>query len=117
MLDTKDIVKLKSLLATKQDLKNLATKKDLKEVKIEVSKIKSDMDSKFTVIHSDIQDIKKDVESLREAIQAMMVSIDGLAKVISDLRLEYAVISTQLTRHERWIKQIAEKVGLDLAME
>src|SRR3989339_2056947 len=101
MLDDQDIKKLSSILATKSDIKG----------------VKDDLDSKFLVLKTDIQDVKKDVEGLREAIQSMMVSVDNLAKVISDLRLEYAAISTQLTRHERWIKQIAEKVGLNLAME
>ena len=42
---------------------------------------------------------------------------DSIAKSISDLRLEYAAISTQLSRHERWIKEIAEKVGLKLVTD
>ncbi|OGI74784.1 hypothetical protein A2740_00400 [Candidatus Nomurabacteria bacterium RIFCSPHIGHO2_01_FULL_43_16] len=101
MLNDQDINKLTSVLATKSD----------------IQEVRDDLDSKFLVLKSDIQDVKKDVEGLRKAIQGMVVSIDNLAKVISDLRLEYAAISTQLTRHERWIKQIAEKVGLNLAME
>ena len=101
MLNDQDINKLTSVLATKSD----------------IQEVRDDLDSKFLVLKSDIQYVKKDVEGLRKAIQGMVVSIDNLAKVISDLRLEYAAISTQLTRHERWIKQIAEKVGLNLAME
>lgn len=101
MLNDQDIKKLSLILATKSDIKE----------------VKDDLDSKFIILKSDIQNVKKDVEGLRESIQGMMVAVDNLAKVISDLRLEYVAISTQLTRHERWIKQIAEKVGLNLAME
>ena len=46
-----------------------------------------------------------------------MVSVDNLAKVISDLNIEYAAITHQLNKHEEWIKQIAEKVGLKLVTE
>ena len=119
MLDDQDIKKLKSVFATREDFNNLATKSDFDVFKSEVSSIKSEMNRGFGLMasKSDVNELKKDVEGLRESIQGMMVSVDNLAKVISDLRLEYAAISTQLTRHERWIKQIAEKVGLNLAME
>ncbi|KKR43343.1 MAG: hypothetical protein UU10_C0016G0008 [Parcubacteria group bacterium GW2011_GWF1_40_6] len=112
MLDDKDIQKLSSILATKADMQEIR-----KEFKADIQEVRQDLESNFLVLKSDIEDVKKDVEGLRESIQGMMVAVDNLAKVISDLRLEYAAISTQLTRHERWIKQIAEKVGLNLAME
>jgi peptidoglycan hydrolase CwlO-like protein len=101
MLNDEDIKKLSLILATKSDIKD----------------VRDDLDSKFLVLKTDIQDVKKDVEGLREAIQSMMVSIDNLAKVISDLNIEYAAITKQLNKHEDWIKKIAEKVGLDLAVE
>jgi len=65
----------------------------------------------------DVEEIKSDLGDLKELVQGLIVASDSIAKSISDLSLEYAAISTQLTRHERWIKQIAEKVGLNLAME
>jgi cell division protein FtsL len=103
MLDDQDIQKLSSILATKKDFSDL----------------KSEVDRGFGLMatKSDVLEVKKDVEGLRESIQGMMVSVDNLAKVISDLRLEYAAISTQLSRHDRWIRQIAEKVGLNLVVE
>lgn len=103
MLTDQDIKKISSILATKEDFLGL----------------RNEMDRGFGLMakESDLLEIKKDVEGLRESIQSMTVAVDGLAKVISDLRLEYAAISTQLSRHDRWIKQIAEKVGLNLAME
>ena len=125
MLDDKDINKLKSVFATKEDFGGLATKEDLVELrkefkedlgglredlKSDIKEVREDLDSKFLVLKTGIQGVKKDVEGLREAIQGMMVSIDNLAKVISDLRLEYAAITHQINRHEAWIKQIAEKV-------
>lgn len=119
MLNDEDIKKLSSILATKSDLDVFKSevKSEFDGVKKDIKDVRDDLDSKFIVLKADIQDVKKDVEGLREAIQGMMVSIDNLAKVISDLRLEYAAITHQLNRHESWIKQIAEKVGINLVME
>ncbi|OGI57190.1 hypothetical protein A3B85_01495 [Candidatus Nomurabacteria bacterium RIFCSPHIGHO2_02_FULL_37_13] len=78
-----------------------------------------DINKLTTVLASkkDVEEIKSDLGDLKELVQGLIISNDSIAKSISDLRLEYAAISTQLSRHDRWIKQIAEKVGLNLAME
>ncbi len=62
----------------------------------------------------DIAELRGEMQGLRETVQAMAVSIDGLVKVIQDLREEYAAIKTQLDRHEQWIKLIATKTGVVL---
>ena len=66
---------------------------------------------------TDIQEIKSDMADLKELVQGLIVSTDSIAKSIGNLSVEYAAISTQLSRHELWIKQIAEKVGLKLALD
>jgi len=83
MLDDKDVQKLVSILATKEDVKEM----------------------------------KQDITDLRELVQGLIVSTDNLVKSISDLGTEYVAISNQLTRHEKWIKQIAEKMGMRLVVE
>ena len=65
----------------------------------------------------DVEEIKSDLSDLKELVQGLIVASDSIAKSIADLTLEYAAISIQLSRHDRWIKQIAEKVGLKLASE
>jgi hypothetical protein len=65
----------------------------------------------------DVEDIKSDLTDLKELVQGLMISNDSIAKSIGDLTLEYAAISTQLSRHDRWIKQIAEKIGINLQVE
>src|SRR3989338_2245364 len=109
MLDNKDINKLKSVLLTKEDAKNFATKKDLDEMSANSLKV--------FATKKDVEEIKSDISDLRKLVQGILVASDSLLKSMSDLKMKYAAISTQLTRHERWIKQIAEKVGLNLAME
>lgn len=44
----------------------------------------------------------------------VMNAIDGLAKAVSDLTLEYAAVKMQLMRHEEWIRLIAERAGVKL---
>ena len=65
----------------------------------------------------DVEDIKSDLVDLKELVQALIVSNDSIAKSISDLTLEYAAVKMQLSRHDAWIKQIAEKIGLQLSTE
>lgn len=62
----------------------------------------------------DFEAIQEEIVSLRETVQGLTTSIDGLAKAVDDFRVEYSAITTELSRHERWIKQIAEKTGVRL---
>ncbi len=135
MLDDKDIKKLQSIFATKKDFNNLVTKQDLKglvtkkdlEVQtannIKIFATKEDLDKvaanslKIFATKKDVEEIRSDIADMKELLQGLLVSTDAIAKSIGELKMEYAAISTQLTRHERWIKQIAEKVGLNLVME
>ena len=65
----------------------------------------------------EVEDIKSDLGDLKELVQGLIISNDSIAKSITDLTLEYVAIKHQINRHEEWIKQIAEKVGLKLATD
>ncbi len=65
----------------------------------------------------DVEDIRSDMADLKELVQGLIVSTDNIAKSIGNLSVKYGAIATQLTRHELWIKQIAEKVGLKLSTD
>ncbi|MDD2913267.1 MAG: hypothetical protein PHH17_02050 [Candidatus Pacebacteria bacterium] len=62
----------------------------------------------------DVIEIKKDIVDLREAIQGLSLSVDKLVKGISDLTMEYSAMNSQLNRHEKWIRQVAEKLEIKL---
>jgi len=83
MLEDKDIEKLISLLATKEDVK----------------------------------EIRSDISDMREMLQGLMVATDKMAKSMEILGTEYSVVSKQLTRHEKWLQQLSEKVGVKLSYE
>lgn len=80
MLDEKDIQKIISVVATKEDIK----------------------------------DLKQDVDGLKEMTQALVLSVDKLVKVVDDLRQEYAAVTSKVDRHEKWLHQLAEKLGVKL---
>ncbi|MBI4114686.1 MAG: hypothetical protein HY445_02490 [Candidatus Niyogibacteria bacterium] len=62
----------------------------------------------------DVQEIKEEVSALKESIQALSVSVDKLAKAVEDMHKEYVVITHRVDRHEKWLQQIADKVGVKL---
>ncbi len=93
MLDEKDIQKLKEVLATKEDFAKLVTLEEFDQFKTET---------------------KQDFNNLRETIQALTISVDKLVKAINDLRQEFIAITARVDRHERWLHQIAEKLGMKL---
>ena len=78
----------------------------------DVNKLTSVLASK-----KDVEEIKGDLRDLKELVQGLIISNDSIAKSIGDLTLEYAAIKHQINRHEEWIKQIAEKVGLKLVID
>ncbi len=78
-----------------------------------------DIDRLTSVLASkkDVEEIRGDLGDLKELVQGLIISNDSIAKSIGDLTLEYVAIKHQINRHEEWIKQIAEKVGLKLITE
>ena len=59
---------------------------------------------------ADIDESRKDNRDLKESVQAFSVSVDGLAKTISDLTEEYAAIKLEQNRHGAWISKAAPKI-------
>jgi predicted nucleic acid-binding Zn-ribbon protein len=62
----------------------------------------------------DIRDLRQDMNGLRESIQSLVISVDKLVKVTDDLKTEYVVINNQVSRHEKWFHQIADKLDIKL---
>ena len=70
---------------------------------------------KVVDIDSHVRDLTDRVVTLEESVHALTTAIDHLAKAVDDLRIEYSAMAMQLSRHEKWIQQLAEKLGLKLA--
>jgi len=71
-------------------------------------KVFATRDDVRNIVREEIVDVKKSVRDL-------VTGIDKLVKAFDELSREYAAMSEQLTRHERWIRQIAKKAGVALA--
>ncbi len=78
-----------------------------------------DIDKLLSVLASkqEVQNLQKDMDNMKELMQGLLSSVDSLAKAINDLKLEYTGIVHQINRHEAWIKQIADKMGITLTAE
>ncbi len=93
---------------------SVATKNDLQEMQ---ERVDGQFERAFEVFATkeDVKNLEEKVDGLREIVQALVISVDKIVKELSDLRIEYYAMNNQLTRHEKWIQAIAEKVGIKLA--
>ena len=57
---------------------------------------------------------KEDINSLREQVQALTTSVDGLVKFMTDSKQEDMMAKKQTERYEKWFQIIADKLGLKL---
>ncbi|MEX2033203.1 MAG: hypothetical protein WD889_01410 [Candidatus Colwellbacteria bacterium] len=80
------------------------------EIKQEVGQLQVTV----AVLHEDVREIGKDLTELQATVRDLVTAIDKLAKVIDDLHTEYSAMAMQLSRHEKWIQQLAEKLGVKL---
>ena len=73
--------------------------------------------SRIVAVVATKQDVKKleeRVDMLDEKFDRQLVLLDGLVGTVHDMRIEYAGVSTQLTRHDTWIGQLADTVQMKL---
>ena len=62
----------------------------------------------------DVAELREDINVLNEKFDRQLILLDKLIKRVDMMRIEYAAVSTQLSRHEEWIKQLARKSGVKL---
>lgn len=62
----------------------------------------------------DIARVEERLGTLEENLNRFVNASEKFTGAFQDLKLEYGAVSTQLSRHEDWIKKIAEKAGVKL---
>jgi len=62
----------------------------------------------------DIDRLEKRMDGFDLRLQRIIVALDAMKTSMEKMLLEYAVISTQLSRHEEWFKILAKKTGAKL---
>lgn len=62
------------------------------------------------------EDLEKFVtkDEFRKAIDGLHTTIDGYAKKVDTFAQEMIMLAHKVERHEKWLHQIAEKLGIKL---
>lgn len=58
--------------------------------------------------------LKSDFEDLRKDFSKLQTSVDRFVKRADDYFQEMKMLSHKVDRHEKWILQLAQKVGVEL---
>lgn len=100
-----------------QDLSELVAYLDKKFQETATKSDLNDLAAKM-VTNSEFQtfkiEVKQELSSLHDEVRLLTNSIDRLVKSIETLTEEYSAISVRIDRHERWLQQVADKVGIKL---
>ncbi len=76
-------------------------------MKEDLSELIEYLDGKFKKVEDDFGDLKKDFNVLQ-------TSVDAYAHKADKFFQELVMYSNQVKRHEKWLKEIADKVGIKL---
>lgn len=109
MLTGTDIKKLQSVFPSKKDVRSIV-RQELKGTNARIDRIE-------TVVvgtQQRVGTLEARMDRVEETLEKLVLGVDKLVAAFEELRREYAAMSEQLTRHERWIKQIAKKAGVAL---
>jgi|AntAceMinimDraft_18_1070375.scaffolds.fasta_scaffold36073_2 uncharacterized coiled-coil DUF342 family protein len=104
MLEDKDIQKIKEGLATKEDLERFATKEDLENTSASLL-------NEILGNRKDLSDFK---EEMRENFSDLQSAVDAYAKKADAYFQEMVMLSHKVDRNEKWIQQLAKKLGVKL---
>lgn len=58
--------------------------------------------------------LKSDFDDLRKDFVNLQTSVDRLAKIVADYFQETKMLGKKIDRHEKWIQQLAQKMGVKL---
>ncbi|MFH1657474.1 MAG: hypothetical protein ABH919_03330 [bacterium] len=78
------------------------------------------IDNKFDIVSQKIFDIDEKLERMEENkadksdIDNLLGAVDGYAKKADTYFQEMVLLSHKVDRHEKWIQQMAEKLGVKL---
>jgi len=78
------------------------------------------LDEKFNKLDEDIVALRGEVADIKERmatkveVNKLLDAVDAYMKQGEDYRQEMLMLSHKVDRHEKWIQQIAEKLGIKL---
>ena len=72
------------------------------------------MDKGFANVDMKFDEVHKEIKELKESFSILQTAVDGYAKRADDYFQEMVMLSHKVDRVERWVLQLAEKVGVQL---
>ncbi|MBI4050437.1 MAG: hypothetical protein HY396_00455 [Candidatus Doudnabacteria bacterium] len=108
-------------------LKTVAKKTDLDRTNKTLDRVVKTLDATvatlnrtavlLTHVAEDVSTLKEDLGFVKETLDSHTTSLDKILKNSETSKTETAALQNAVRRHEEWIKQIAERVGMKLATE
>lgn len=89
---------------------------DYKELIEYLNKKFTDIDGKFLIVNSRLLNIAEEVgkKTDKDDFNNLLTSIDAYSKKADDYFQEMLMLSQKIDRHEKWLHQMAEKLGVKL---
>lgn len=72
------------------------------------------LDKKFNVIDGDFAELKSDFSGLKSDFWQLQSAVDSYAAKADKYFMEMVALAHKVDRLERWIQEIADKVGIKL---
>jgi uncharacterized coiled-coil DUF342 family protein len=72
------------------------------------------IDKRFEFVDSQIGELRSDFTTLRERVDAIYSGLDAYAKKADTYFQEMLMLANKVDRHEKWLHQVAEKLGVKL---
>lgn len=76
------------------------------------------VDGKFANVYKEIDnarvELSGEIKELKESFNTLQIAVDGYAKRADDYFQEMVMLSHKVDRIEKWVLQLAEKVGVQL---
>lgn len=94
------------------------TKKDLEQVldkRIDpLAKILRQTTALMTHLVEDVRELKTDMRTVKKTLNAHTTTLDAIYKNTEHWKTEAASLQNAIKRHEDWIAQLADKLGVKL---
>lgn len=117
MIDDKDIKKLKEVFATEERIEKIFEENN-KKLEERIDKRFEENNKKLVESFSEVFVTKTDFEDFkdeyRKDFSGFLTKLDEKADVESTEVQENAMLKNKVGRHEKWIKQVAQKVDVRL---
>jgi len=108
MLTDADLARIVAVVATKEDVVTLSKRIDGLDTRI------SGVELGLIHVQGQLAETNERITGLDEKLERHLVLLDKLVGKVDAMILEYSAVSVQLSRHEEWIRRLAEKTGVTL---